>query len=94
MEINLKDFKWEDSPGLCKRPAFPFNMERVVLTFLKHEDHGCAVCGLCLNSAKAKRTCHGIHSEPCNRYHQTMFHKGKRLTFILVAGISESRLAN
>ncbi|EFR02393.1 hypothetical protein MGYG_05389 [Nannizzia gypsea CBS 118893] len=35
--------------------------------------HGCGVCGTCLNSPKAKRACYGKHTEPCLRYHQTMF---------------------
>ncbi|EER24534.1 hypothetical protein CPC735_059040 [Coccidioides posadasii C735 delta SOWgp] len=54
----------------------------VTIRLFKWEDspglyHGCAVCGTSLNNPKAKKTCYGTHSEPCIKYHQTMFHIGE-----------------
>lgn len=84
-------FKWEDSPGLCTclplTPLSPLGelfdgvLGQVDADTQAFADHGCGVCGTCLNSAKAKRNCYGIHSEPCVRYHQTMFHLGKWTSF-------------
>ncbi|KAK2736390.1 hypothetical protein FQN57_000767 [Myotisia sp. PD_48] len=39
-------------------------------------EHGCGICGTSMNNPKARKTCYGTHSEPCVRYHHTMFIMG------------------
>ncbi|CAI6342273.1 unnamed protein product [Periconia digitata] len=55
-----------------------------------HLSHHCGFCDRPLAHPAAKTSCFGVHSEPCWRFHQAMFMRGKGHTCYMCQSIDEA----